>query len=397
MAGAAGTWRVPTRTSSALSLVLAALTTIDAPASAQAVAEAGDGMSAAPGEPGPTSDLPSAPLLQPSEAAPVAADAAVAGSPAEALIPPRLLAAFDAPGTDEVVLGPGPVAEALSLPDETTPGDPLERTNRGFFKTQSSIDRRFFQPVSKAYQRVVPKPVRSGLRNIIRTLSEPIVFINDLLQLRPGRALRTLGRFAINSTVGLGGAIDVAQKLDLPYRSNGFGNTLGRWGVGPGPYLYLPLIGPTTLRDLLAGQLDGLTLPVSVGFPFNRLDYQLSRTVVSTIDTRAEAEEDLQALMSGAADPYATLRSVYLQSRGAAITDARGKPVELAPLDDPLLDPADPAAITDGDAPAGVNTDAAAEPMPDPAEGTADPAEKAPTDPVTPESAPLLMETAADH
>lgn len=397
MAAFAGRVRVTARVGSAVAFVLAALVAIDAPASAQAVAEAEGGVSSTPAETRGTGVVPIAPLALAGEAAPAADAVAVIGSPAVSVIPPRLLAAFEPPSTDEVVLGPGPVAEALAPDDETTPGDPFERTNRGFFKTQSSIDRRFFQPVAKAYQRVVPKPVRSGLRNIIRNLNEPIVFLNDLLQLRPGRALRTLGRFAINSTVGLGGAIDVAQKLDLPYRSNGFGNTLGRWGVGPGPYLYLPLIGPTTLRDLLAGQLDGLTLPVGVGFPFNRLDYQLSRTVVSTIDTRAEAEEDLQALMSGAADPYATLRSVYLQSREATIADARGKPVELAPLDDPLLDPADPAAITDGDAPVSVNADAAAEPMPDPVEDTADPAETAPTDPVTPEPAPLLMETAADH
>lgn len=348
MAAFVGPSRVLTDASSALAFVLAALIAIDAPASAQTYAEAADGVSTAPGEPGPTGDAPIAVLPQPSEAVLVAVDVAVAGSPAEAVIHPRLPPTFDVPVTNEVLPGPDPAADALSPDDERTPGDPLERTNRGFFKTQSSIDRRFFRPVAQAYERDIPKPVRSGLRNFLRNLSEPIVFVNDLLQLRPGRALRTLGRFTINSTVGLGGTIDVAKKLDLPYRSNGFGNTLGRYGVGPGPYLYLPLIGPTTLRDLLGGQIDGLTLPVGVGFPFDRLDYQLSSTVVSTLDKRAEAESDLQALLNGAADPYATLRSVYLQSREAAIADVRGRSIELAPLDDPLADPAgqatDPAA-----------------------------------------------------
>jgi len=384
--------RISAATGPALAIVLVALIAIEAPARAQAVEAAGDSVPAAPTIFELAREVPLAPV---GEGAPAAATfrLAVVGNPEAAVIPQRLLAAIEPPPTDVVVLGPGPVADALAPADETTPGDPFERTNRGFFKTQSSIDRRFFQPVAKAYQTVVPKPVRSGLRNIIRNLTEPIVFINDLLQLRPGRALKTLGRFAINSTVGLGGAIDVAQKLDLPYRSNGFGNTLGRWGVGPGPYLYLPLIGPTTLRDLLAGQIDGLTLPLGVGFPFDRLDYQLSRTVVSTIDKRAEAEEDLQALLSGAADPYATLRSVYLQSREAAIADARGKPLELAPLDDPLVDPAEPAS--DADAPDGGTGDPAAEPMSDPVDDTADPAETPPTDPVTPEPAPLPMEPAA--
>lgn len=380
MAAFGGRLRVAARVGSALAFVLAALVAIDAPASAQAVAAAGDEVAAPPTETESTGEVRIVPLALTSEAAPAARAVAAIGSPPVSVIPARLLAAFEPPPTDEVVLGPGPVAEALAPDDETTPGDPFERTNRGFFKTQSSIDRRFFQPVAKAYQTVIPKPVRSGLRNIIRNLSEPIVFINDLLQLRPGRALRTLGRFVINSTVGLGGAIDVAQALDLPYRANGFGNTLGRWGVGPGPYLYLPLIGPTTLRDLLAGQIDGLVLPLGVGFPFNRLDYQLSRTVVSTIDKRAEAEEDLQALFSGAADPYATLRSVYLQSREAAIADARGKLIELAPLDDPLVDPADPAAAPDAEAESPAS----------------DAGETPPTDQDPLEPAPRLMEAPAN-
>lgn len=388
MAGCAGPLRMSAHAGSALAFALVALLAIETPGRAQATGAAADGTSTTPAE------FVGVGAVSPAPAVDAAPAVAAAPNPETTAIPTRLLAAFELPPTEEVVLGPGPVADALSPPDETTPGDPLERTNRGFFKTQSSIDRRFFQPVAKAYQRVVPKPVRSGLRNIIRNLTEPIVFVNDLLQLRPGRALKTLGRFAINSTVGLGGAIDVAEKLDLPYRSNGFGTTLGRWGVGPGPYLYLPLIGPTTLRDLLAGQIDALTLPVGVGFPFNRLDYQLSRTVVSTIDKRAEAEADLQALLSGAADPYATLRSVYLQSREAAIADARGKPLELAPLDDPLLDPADPAADSGApaDAPA---TDSVPEPLPDPVDGAEDPAEQAPEDPSA--AAPMLVGAAPGY
>lgn len=383
--------RNPRHTGSVLALALAALFATEAPARAQQVEVAGDSLPAAPEEFSPAKEVP---FAQVGDNLPAVSMYHVAGvpRPEPAAVPQRLMAALELLPADEVVLGPGPVADALAPNEETTPGDPFERTNRGFFKTQSSIDRRFFQPVAKTYQRVVPKPVRSGLRNIIRNLSEPIVFLNDLLQLRPGRALKTLGRFAINSTVGLGGAIDVAQKLDLPYRSNGFGNTLGRWGVGPGPYLYLPLIGPTTLRDLLAGQIDGLTLPVGVGFPFNRLDYQLSRTVVSTIDRRAEADADLKALLAGAADPYATLRSVYLQSREAAIADARGKPLDLAPLDDPLIDSAGPGADTGSPA-----DEPAAEPMLEPAEGADNPVEDVPADPSAPAPAPMLVAAAPGH
>lgn len=378
------------RLGSGLALVLAALVAGGAPARAQALADIAEETFALPALPAAPVEPRIEPLLQWNEDVPSADRIVLAVRPPDPSLAPIAASLLEPPTADEIVLAPAPADETFPSIDLATPGDPWERTNRGFFKTQSSIDRRFFRPVAQAYEKVVPKPVRSGLRNFLRNLSEPIVFVNDLLQLRPGRAVRTLGRFAINSTVGLGGTIDVAKKLDLPYRSNGFGNTLGRWGVGPGPYLYLPLIGPTTLRDLLAGQIDGLTLPVGVGFPFNRLDYQLSRTVVSTIDKRAEAEEDLQALLAGAADPYATLRSVYLQSREAAIADARGKPLELAPLDDPLVDPADPAS----DAPAG---DQAAEPAPDPVESTGTPAESMPTDADSDAPALLLLETSADR
>ncbi|MBX9664740.1 VacJ family lipoprotein [Novosphingobium sp.] len=339
-----------------MALVLAALAASGTPAHAQALAAIGDEVSAAVPLHLTSVEPRIEPILQWSEVAPSAPSLALAVRPLDPTLAPIPASLLEPQAADEIVLAPGPAEAELAPIDLATPGDPWERTNRGFFKTQSSIDRRFFRPVAQTYEKVVPKPVRSGLRNVLRNLSEPIVFVNDLLQLRPGRALRTLGRFAVNSTVGLGGTIDVAKKLDLPYRSNGFGNTLGRWGVGPGPYLYLPLIGPTTLRDLLAGQIDGLTLPVAVGFPFNRFDYQLGRTVVTTLDTRAEADADLQALLSGAADPYATLRSVYLQSREAAIADARGIPIELAPLDDPLADPAvdEAAPETGSDNPAAV-------------------------------------------
>jgi len=262
---------------------------------------------------------------------------------------PAMVAQTDlaAPGSPALASSPSAPASTPINAAPHTPGDPLESTNRRFFRAQSGIDRGFFGPIARFYKRVVPRFVRSGLRNIIRNLGEPIVFVNDVLQLKPKRAARTLSRFVINSTVGVAGAVDVAKTADLPHRANGFGNTLGRYGVGPGPYLYLPLIGPTTVRDLLGGQADALALPVGVGFPFDRLDYQLSRGVVSTLDQRAEADDDLKALLSGAADPYATLRSVYLQSRAATIAELRGRDVEVDILDDPLLDP---AANPDGDA-----------------------------------------------
>jgi phospholipid-binding lipoprotein MlaA len=264
----------------------------------------------------------------------------------------RPMQSVTAPVPGERAPAAAPRPPMMPVPHATrTPGDPFEATNRRFFKAQNGVDRAFFRPIALFFKRIVPRPVRDGLRNIIRNLNEPIVFLNDMLQLKPKRAIKTLTRFVLNSTMGIGGTIDVARTADLPRRKNGFGNTLARYGVRPGPYLYLPLIGPTTVRDLFGGQVDALVLPVGVGFPFNRIDYTISRGAVSTLDTRAEADGDLNALLASAADPYATLRSVYLQNRAAEIADIMGKSSSIAPLYDPLTDPA-PETPVAGELPA---------------------------------------------
>ena len=226
-------------------------------------------------------------------------------------------------------------------------GDPLEGINRRFFRINAGLDRAIFRPAALGYKHAVPRFARSGLRNFFSNLTEPIVFLNDLLQLKPGRAVKTAARFAVNSTVGFAGLIDVAiiKPLHIPHHNNGFGSTLGRYGVGPGPYVYLPFAGPTTLRDLLGGQADRLVLPFTVQQPpFDRYEYQVPKAVITGLDARAEADDELKALFSGAVDPYATLRSVFLQNRAGEIAQLRGRPRrdETVPdptLDDPLRDP----------------------------------------------------------
>jgi len=224
------------------------------------------------------------------------------------------------------------------------PGDPLEGFNRTMFRIQFGLDKSIYGPVSRDYQHVVPKPVRSGLRNFFRNLTEPVVFLNDLLQLKPGRAARTFARFTINTTVGLAGFLDVAasKAVKLPHRNNSFGNTLAYYGVHAGPYLFLPLVGPTTLRDFLGEPVDGAVLPVAVGRPFTDTRYRIASAVITGLDQRAEAEPELRALLGGAIDPYATLRSVWLQNRAAEISDLHSHSKARAPapeLEDPLSDP----------------------------------------------------------
>ncbi len=235
-----------------------------------------------------------------------------------------------------------------------TKGDPLEKVNRRLFKIGIGIDKAVFRPVALNSGKVIPKPLRKGLRNFFRNLMEPLNFVNGLLQLKPKRSLHSFKRFLINSVMGVGGVIDVAHSEGLVYKSNGFGNTLARWGVKPGPYLFLPLVGPTNLRDLLGGAVDANVLPVAVGSPFTKTSYQAVRTVSGVIDQRIENDPAFTALLDGAADPYATFRSVYLQNREAEVRalrghdDAHSAGSELLemPLDDPAAPPAEePSAL----------------------------------------------------
>lgn len=267
--------------------------------------------------------------------------------------------------TASPVAAPGTTARSAQRGDVRTKGDPLEGFNRAMYRLHTGLDRVIFRPVAFGYKAVVPKPVRSGIRNIFNNLPEPIVFLNDLLQLRPKRAVKTFARFLINSTAGIGGLLDLAKDDGLPRRTNGFGNTLARYGVGPGPYIFLPFFGPSTLRDLTAGQADSFVLPLAIGNPFDRLEFQLPRGGVTGLDLRIETDGQLKALLDGATDPYATLRSVYLQNRAAEVAEVRGDGAAQPLLDDPLPDPepdappatppqasADPAAATTPAAPA---------------------------------------------
>lgn len=215
------------------------------------------------------------------------------------------------------------------------------------FRRHQAFDRHVLRPAALAYKHGVPGFLRSALRNILSTLGEPVIFLNYLLQGKPGKAAETLGRFTVNVGLGLGGAIDIAKLpgVKLPHRPNGFGDTLGFYGVKPGPYLFLPFVGPTDLRDLFGGQADGvLVLPLVAGKPFNRVAFSVPRAVIDGLDRRAEADADLKALLDDAVDPYATLRSVYLQDRAGEIAQLKGHVAAATPtpeLGDPLADPAD--------------------------------------------------------
>ncbi|MGF7149010.1 phospholipid-binding lipoprotein MlaA [Sphingomonas zeicaulis] len=218
---------------------------------------------------------------------------------------------------------------------EAPPSDPLRGINAQSFAVVQSVDEAVTGPVARAYSRVVPSPVRSGLRNALGNLQEPIVALNYLLQLKPGKSAETLGRFAINSTIGVAGLFDVAkrQPFNLPRRNNGFGYTLGYYGVKPGPYLYLPLMGPTTVRDLVGRIGDLSVLPVAVGRPFDDPAFVLPTTTIRLVDERAQADGAIRRVREGAADPYAAVRENYLRTRQAEIDALHGRTASPTPTE----------------------------------------------------------------
>lgn len=195
-------------------------------------------------------------------------------------------------------------------------GDPLERVNALSFALTQKVDDAITAPASRAYKHVVPRPVRSGFRNFLNNLREPVVFVNYLLQLKPGKAAETIGRFALNSTVGLAGVIDVAKRcpFNLPWRPNGFSDTLGVYGVGKGPFIFVPLIGPTTVRDLVGGAVDRLASPFALGGPFRSKPYLIGTNVYRVLDRRAEQEDEL-ARVKASDDPYAARRELFFEKR----------------------------------------------------------------------------------
>lgn len=254
------------------------------------------------------------------EAEPVAQD--VSSLPADApthvilpSAPPSLLA--DAPPEEIVVTAKRRAIAA----------DPLENLNETSFEVIQSVDKAFVGPVAIAYREKIPGPFRSGIRNFLSNIGEPIIFVNFLLQIKPGKAIETAGRFTVNSTIGIAGLVDVAKKkpFQLPHRVNGFAYTMGFYGVKSGPYLYLPFIGPTTLRDVTGRLMDLMLLPIGVGKPFNNPFYAFPAGVLSSLDDRAEFDDELQRLRSQSNDPYAALRAYYLNRRQAEIDALRGK------------------------------------------------------------------------
>lgn len=204
---------------------------------------------------------------------------------------------------------------------EDDTNDPFEGSNRFFFEVNQVLDNILLRPVAIVYREVVPDFARDGVRNFMNNLNSPVIFTNDLLQGEGDRAGTTLLRFGINSTIGIGGLFDVAKELGHPYHDEDFGQTLAVWGVDEGPYFYFPLMGPSTARDFTGFIVDRGFDPLTyVNWGDDDLEYvPIARTVLNVIDLRSRNIETLDDIERSSVDYYASIRSLYRQSRADSI------------------------------------------------------------------------------
>jgi phospholipid-binding lipoprotein MlaA len=208
-----------------------------------------------------------------------------------------------------------------AVADGGTVSDPLEGMNRFFFDLNQRLDRHAALPAATAYKKTVPQPVRTTLHNVLDNLGGPVSFANNLLQAQFENAGIAAGRFIINSTIGIAGIFDVATDWGLPARARDFGETLGTYGVPPGPYLVLPLRGATDLRDFAGNYLDGYATPLRY-VRYDGHEYVgWMKSTLSSMDNRASNIVTYRDIERASVDYYATMRTLYLERRARLIED----------------------------------------------------------------------------
>lgn len=211
--------------------------------------------------------------------------------------------------------------------DENASYDPLEGFNRTMFTFNNVADEYVLEPVAKGYRAVLPEDLRNSFRNELRHLQSPIDFANQLLQGDFTGAFNVVARFVINTLVGVGGLVDVASMNGMPYEGEDFGQTLAVWGLGDGPYLVLPLLGSSNLRDFGGTVVDTAADPVSIaahnhneGFGYTT---DITRVTLNAVDKRSRVIEAVDDARKNSVDYYATVRSFYKQQRDSDIRDGR--------------------------------------------------------------------------
>lgn len=221
--------------------------------------------------------------------------------------------------------------EEAAADGEIDVNDPIEPVNRFFFHVMQMIVETMFKPVTLAYIEFTPDIVQEGVDNFLENLKEPVNIANNLLQGDVDEATNAVGRLLINTTVGIGGINDVTGELGHDRRREDFGQTLAVWGVGEGPYLFIPLWGPTNPRDFV-GQffVDSYFDPVGLWFGNAHDDYSYVLLAMNAINSYGEVLNDLEQVKKSSVDYYAAIRSLYRQKRKSQI--ANGADVDLPPL-----------------------------------------------------------------
>jgi len=221
---------------------------------------------------------------------------------------------------------PPPADDPDAVADYKQTNDPLEPTNRVFYAINNGLDTVLLRPAALAYRFAVPSPVRTGIHNVLSNLGTPVQLGNDVLEGKPRRAGDTTMRFLINSTVGVLGIVDVAKGWGYPDHDADFGMTMALWGVPEGPFLFLPVLGPTDPRDAAGFGVDILMDPFTWMGPPSSTGlkvFKWTRYGLNAVDSRERVLDAVDSIKKTALDPYATFRSLYRQHRHAQIEELR--------------------------------------------------------------------------
>ncbi|MGG1949386.1 VacJ family lipoprotein [Trinickia sp. NRRL B-1857] len=269
-------------------------------------------------------------------------------------------------------------------PSDRTPGDPFEPMNRAVFKVNDTIDSTIAVPIAKGYQKVTPHPLRTAISNFFSNLGDLNNIANELLQLKITDATEDLIRFAMNTTFGIGGLIDFATPARLPKHHQDFGLTLGRWGVPSGPYLVLPIFGPSSFRDGVGLAVDTRFSP----FIYAPTDARKPLYGLQFVSARSDMLGATNILEQAALDKYSFVRDAYTQQRRAALGADAAKPPALPNYgdDDESATPA-PAGAASEAAPATGASAPAAEPAAEPSAASAPAAAQPASTPSVPAAA----------
>lgn len=225
---------------------------------------------------------------------------------------------------------PPPADDAEAMADFVQVNDPFEPLNRDIFEFNQAVDRALLKPVAKGYREYVPQYGRERVRDFLQNLRSPLVFANDVLQGDPDRAMQTLMRFAFNTGFGIGGLFDVAQEGGINPHEEDFGQTLAVWGVGEGPYIVLPIMGPSNPRDTTGLVVEWVVDPVNYRLDHAGYEWAVwTRAGMTGIEKREKYLDVLDEVERQSIDYYAAVRSLYRQRRAAEVTN--GKDIDKIP------------------------------------------------------------------